>query len=196
MLILSLLSFSLVWPSSNNIFCSCYDLWETLLTMLDSRYTPLLLIFILPALHDELWTNGRTDCALLLLLSSKTGRTNLVRVDSKEVLVENSSADSMHLDSRIINAAWYGVMLTHYLLGIPYTLSCPIPDHSITWWTFYSHYLSVEKHYEYTTKFWFNEVCSGTRLYEELANVSQPETLLWFFLTLMDMMFDLFVDQR
>ncbi len=46
--------------------------------------------------HDELWTNGRTDCALRPLLSSKTGRTNLVRAGGSEVLVENSSADSMH----------------------------------------------------------------------------------------------------
>lgn len=43
--------------------------------------------------HEELWTNGRTDCVLFPGHPSKLRRTNLSGCQEKEVLVENSSAD-------------------------------------------------------------------------------------------------------
>ena len=96
------------------------------------------------AFHDEFWTNGRTDCALLLLFPSKAGRTNPVGIMGQDVLVENSSADPMYNDWD-----WYITLrtrmttLTASPLGKPRHF-CPFvsQDQCIKWWNCYSHYLS------------------------------------------------------
>jgi len=112
--------------------------------LLVSRYIPTSIPPRAYAFHDELWTNGRTDCALLLLSSSKAGRTNPVRVDGLEVLVENSSADPMHTDWDLhITIGVFVSMLTNFRLGnIDLSILPSLQGQGIKWWSCYSHYLS------------------------------------------------------
>jgi len=135
---------------------------------------------------DEFWTNGRTDCAPLLLFPSKAGRTNPVVIVGQEVLVENSSADPMHHDwDWYITLCTWMTMLTASSLGKS-RYFCPFvsQDQCIKWWNCYSHYLSkLCLHMNVSQNSDLMRYLEPSRFSQAQLTVYQPEICLWFFAT-------------
>lgn len=89
------ISFSLVWPLSPQLKY-LNQVAETLLTISlrpGTSQSPRF-AFSTQLLNEELWTNGRTEHALLFLVSSKTRHYKPCEARLWEVIVENSSADT------------------------------------------------------------------------------------------------------
>ena len=124
-------------------------------------------------IHEEIWTNGRTDCVLSFWRPSNPRRTNLGGQQQEEVLVENSSADHRYhgsvAESNVVASStsnWHAfcagksVHLMHAARRYLSTISWN-DDH-------YSHCLNrappcnegIVRRWTYQHwKFWFNEVC-------------------------------------
>lgn len=177
---ISSISFSLVWPLVNCVFSSIASLdtvanWLPGKQVLQLHHRPLSFAF-----HDELWTNGRTYCALLLLFSQSKAY--------KPCELKAAGSACWELVSWLNAYYFLGSFVTAFAVLKCWHISsryiCTVDSYfllvklGVKWWKCYSHCLKRLTAYEHIYKIWFNEVRSPKSLTtSSKLTIFQPETM-------------------